>query len=382
MLHGRPRFRTVGGGLEAARREREALVAAAQAGAMPASPRLRFATVSGWWIERFEARVTAGERRERTLEAHRYYLSKHLLPALGGHLLRTIAVEDVAKLLTTSRVNGCSEKTTAGVLATLHSILRFALRHGWIVDDPVVKLETDERPHPVRRRQRVLGRGEIRRLLAACLPRYRPLIATALYTGMRTSELLGSSGVTSTFPAAGSTRAPSSRARTATNLHGASRRRRPRRCERYRSCRSSPRCCESTGARQHSPRVRTGCSGPATAPRSATATPSAARCSAQPQSPGWTTGSGRRFASTTSAIPFASHLILDLGLDVAQVARILGHSRITTTLDVYTHLFDEARHAEEIRERMAQSAFARLLEARASGAGAPNLVALSGGRAT
>jgi hypothetical protein len=43
---------------------------------------------------------------------------------------------------------------------------------------------------------------------------------------------------------------------------------------------------------------------------------------------------------------------------------------------------DEARHAEEIRERMAQSAFARLLEARASGAGAPKLVALSGGRAT
>ena len=152
---------------------------------------MRFDTVAAWWLQRFEAKVAAGERRERTLEAHRYYLSRHLLPTLGGHLLRTIGVEDVAKLLTTSRVSGCSEKTTAGVLATLHSILRFALRNGWIVDDPVVKLETDERPHPVRRRQRVLGRGEIRRLLAACLPRYRPLIATALYTGMRTSELLG-----------------------------------------------------------------------------------------------------------------------------------------------------------------------------------------------
>ena len=79
---------------------------------------------------------------------------------------------------------------------------------------------------------------------------------------------------------------------------------------------------------------------------------------------------------------FASHLILDLGLDVAQVARILGHSRITTTLDVYTHLFDEARHAGEIRERMAQSAFARLLDARGSVSGPRKLVALSGGRAT
>jgi len=32
---------------------------------------------------------------------------------------------------------------------------------------------------------------------------------------------------------------------------------------------------------------------------------------------------------------FASHLIVDLGLDVAQVSRILGHARITITLDVY-----------------------------------------------
>ena len=58
---------------------------------------------------------------------------------------------------------------------------------------------------------------------------------------------------------------------------------------------------------------------------------------------------------------FASHLIVDLGLDVAQVSRILGHSRITITLDTYTHVFDDARHAREIRGRMAASEFAALL---------------------
>src|SRR2546422_8998001 len=121
MLPGKPRFRTVSGDLEAARHERRALVVAAQAGALPSSPRLRFDTVAGWWLQRFEARVAAGERRERTLEAHRYFLSRHLLPALGRHLVRTIVVEDVAKLLTTSRVNGCSAATTAGGLPTRRS---------------------------------------------------------------------------------------------------------------------------------------------------------------------------------------------------------------------------------------------------------------------
>jgi len=39
----------------------------------------------------------------------------------------------------------------------------------------------------------------------------------------------------------------------------------------------------------------------------------------------------------------------------------MGHARITITLDIYTHLFDDARHAEELRKRMADSQFAELL---------------------
>jgi integrase len=58
---------------------------------------------------------------------------------------------------------------------------------------------------------------------------------------------------------------------------------------------------------------------------------------------------------------FASHLIVDLGIDVAQVSRILGHARPSITLDTYTHLFDQARHAADLRERMARSDFANLL---------------------
>jgi hypothetical protein len=50
-----------------------------------------------------------------------------------------------------------------------------------------------------------------------------------------------------------------------------------------------------------------------------------------------------------------------LHLDVVQVSRILGHASVSTTLDVYAHFFDEARHAADIHVRMAGSAFAGLL---------------------
>jgi site-specific recombinase XerD len=91
----------------------------------------------------------------------------------------------VAELLDGVREQGCSEKTVAGALATLASVMGFAVRNGWIADNPVTKLERHERPHPSRRQQRVLGREEIARLLAACLPAYRALIATALYQRVR-----------------------------------------------------------------------------------------------------------------------------------------------------------------------------------------------------
>lgn len=48
---------------------------------------------------------------------------------------------------------------------------------------------------------------------------------------------------------------------------------------------------------------------------------------------------------------FASHLIVDLGLDVAQVSRILGHASPTITLSVYTHLFDNAATPERSASR-------------------------------
>jgi integrase len=67
---------------------------------------------------------------------------------------------------------------------------------------------------------------------------------------------------------------------------------------------------------------------------------------------------------------FASHLIIDLGLDPARVSRMLGHARITITLDIYTHLFEDARHAHDIRTRMAASPFADLLEPTTAAPGA------------
>ncbi|HMJ33161.1 MAG TPA: tyrosine-type recombinase/integrase [Baekduia sp.] len=191
MVAGKPRFRVVGLDLKEARGQREALMQAAKRGEVPVATSLRLSTVVDRWLVRYETRVAADLRRSRTLEAHRYYLDRHLLPRLGRRRVSAITVDDTCDVIDSMRVAGCSERPTGNALAMLHSALRFAKRHGWIVDDPIAKLEADERPHPQPRRQRVLGREEVVRLLACTADQYRPLVATALFTGMRISELLG-----------------------------------------------------------------------------------------------------------------------------------------------------------------------------------------------
>ncbi|MBV8952695.1 MAG: site-specific integrase [Solirubrobacterales bacterium] len=128
--------RTVGADLALARAARAALVVSVEAGAEPVSAGLRFGAVAAWWLERFETKVVAGERHPRTLEGHRYHLEHHLLPALASTRISALTVDDVAALVSALRAKGCSAKTTAGALATFHSIIRYARRQGWIGLDP------------------------------------------------------------------------------------------------------------------------------------------------------------------------------------------------------------------------------------------------------
>jgi integrase len=359
---GRLRVRTVGFDLVEAREHRAALIAAAEAGVVPASPRLRFDTVAGWWLERCEAKVIAGERHARTLEAHRYQLERRLLPAFAARRIASITVDDVAELLLALRRSGCSPKTSANALATLQSILRYARRRGWIVADPVELLERDERPRPRRRRQRVLGRAEIERLLAAGAPRDRLMIATVLYSGLRISEMLGLTWEDIDF-AAGviHVRAQLSRAHRGTPAARVA----PKTPASVRDVPLVPQLARLLRVHKQASRFSRredwvfsiGCGTPYGHRNASRRCLARAADRAGLNDDGWP---ALRFHDLRHT--FASHLIVDLGLDVAQVSRILGHARITITLDIYTHLFEDARHARDIRTRIAASPFARLLE--------------------
>ncbi len=358
---GKAMFRTVGGDLAGARQLRGVLLAALRRSEeMPLRP-LHLSTVAEVWLERFQARVTAGERRQRTLEAHRYQLKCNLLPELGGREVGAITVDDVAALLQALHQRRLSAKTTAAALATLHSVLHYARRRGWATVDPVGQLERDERPRPLPRRQRVLGRSDIERLLDGCAEPYWLMIATALYTGLRISELLGLIWADIDF-AAGilSLRAQLARAHVEDPGHRVA----PKTRASYRDIPMTRQLSDLLLAHRRNTKFAAETDWVFATSRG---TPHSQRHvgqrglrraaeRAQLDRPGWPP---LRFHDLRHT--FASHLILDLDLDVAQVSRILGHASATITLDVYIHLFEDARHGRELQARMTASPFAELL---------------------
>jgi integrase len=361
MLDGRPSLRTVAGDLEQARIERQLLREAARNGLLTVWPRLTFGAVALQWLARFERRVAAGERRERTLENYRYYLDHHLLPELGRKRIRSLTPADIASLVATLIAKGLAPKTGANALVPLGGILRFARRRGYILDDPLRRLEKAERPRPTPRPHRVLGQSEIADLLRACLPRYRPLLATALYTGMRLSELLALTWADVDFEARlVRVRAQLSRA----HLGAPARRVPPKTRAAVRDIPLAPQLATILARERRRTRfaadddyVFTTRHGTPLGQRNVARTALAHAVKRSRLD-----GRGRpplRFHDLRHT--FASHLIVDLRLDVCQVSRILGHARTAITLEVYTHLLDRARHAADVRAAMADSRFAHIL---------------------
>jgi integrase len=362
IVDGKPRYKTVGVKLGEARRQRDLLASQAHTGQLPTPSRLTFADLAETWLEGFEALVAAGERGERTLENYRYHLDKHLLPAFGRKRLAEITTDDIAQLIARLRARGLAAKTINGALVPLGRILQHALRRGHITDNPLRRLEQHERPRVHRRDQRVLDHDQITRLLHAALPRYHTFLATALYTGMRLSELLGLTWNDIDFDDG-----------LIHVRHQVSRARGNRPARRVRlktqaATRDIPLLPQLAALlKRHklaspysrdSDYVFASARGTPLNPRNAERRGLArAADHAGLNPPGQP-----RLRVHDLRHTFASQLIIELKLDVAHVSRILGHARPSITLDTYTHLFNHAAHTADIRHRMASSAFGLLLE--------------------
>jgi integrase len=183
------RWRTVDGGIMAARKLRDDLLARRGRGETVApDSRLRFGEAAELWL--------AGpvlDLRATTQAGYRSAVEHHLLPGYRNRRLDGITADDLAALVRDLRQQGKSEATIAAVLGAVGRIYKFAARRlGFSAVSPVTLMLSSERPKvSLAKRSPIFTPDEIEQTLATATEPYRTLFTVAALTGARVSELCG-----------------------------------------------------------------------------------------------------------------------------------------------------------------------------------------------
>lgn len=188
-VSGKQRWRRADGGITAARRLRDQLVAQRGRGEQaPDNNGLRFGDAADLWLA-----GPVQDLRQTTRDCYRNAVDKHLRRRFGTRRLDTVTPDDLAVLVRELRVEGLAESTITIVVGVTNRIYRYVARRlGWLGTNPVSLLLPSERPKPSRGTRRRLFEGtELEETLAAAPEPYRTLFILAALTGARLSEILG-----------------------------------------------------------------------------------------------------------------------------------------------------------------------------------------------
>jgi integrase len=187
--YGRQRWRTVQGGITAARAVRDELLAQrARAERPAANVRLRFGDAADAWLT-----GPVVDLRSATQHCYRNAVHQHLAPRFASRRLDAISPEDLANLVRELRADGLAESTIVIVIGVTNRVYRYAARRlGWHGTNPVSLMLSSERPKPsLGQRRRMFEGRELEQTIAAAEKPYRTLFTVAALTGARLSELLG-----------------------------------------------------------------------------------------------------------------------------------------------------------------------------------------------
>jgi integrase len=153
---------------------------------------------AGYWLQSGHDAGLEGS----TLDQREQHVRLHILPFLGGIKLSQLTAPRVRSFESELRASGRSDAMVRKVVTSLSSMVGDAQERGSVGRNVVRELRTRRRPgtekRAVDRRKGLIRAGvdiplpvEVRAIVRALQGHYRPVILTALFTGLRASELRG-----------------------------------------------------------------------------------------------------------------------------------------------------------------------------------------------
>jgi integrase len=135
-----------------------------------------------------EAHLESGQWSPTTVYGYRRLAEREILPAIGTIRLEELRPDRIDRLYQSMRRRGLSNRSVHNVHALLHAAFEKAVRWGWLVANPVDR----STPGPAGAAEGVIAeQDEVERILAAADPQLHLAVRLAAVTGVRRSELCG-----------------------------------------------------------------------------------------------------------------------------------------------------------------------------------------------
>ena len=141
------------------------------------------------WLRRCE--IEGLERA--TISGYRYATNLHIIPLIGDVRLARLSTPTV-EAYKDELLSRLSRSRAGKALSILKSILADAVRRGLVAQNAAIAVRVAARKRHERRVEigiQIPSKDDINAILSAATGRWRPLMVTASFTGMRTSELRG-----------------------------------------------------------------------------------------------------------------------------------------------------------------------------------------------
>jgi integrase len=353
---GRWRIKTLGTkNLTEARKRLRAEIGKADRGEDVAPSKKTLADVWAHFEKTYAGLVATGERRERSLDAYRQHWRSYVEPSLGRRPVQKINASHVSGLLSELRQKNLAPWTLRAVWSRLDQLFSLAMTEGLISESPLRRVPEHVRPSgKSKSKPRTLTDEQCGQLIAAASERWRPLIATASLTGLRISELLGLRWQDVDF----SEEIIRVRFQLSVARNGRAARLAPLKSESgQRDVYMLPELAKTlkrhklaSGHSQETDLVF--CTGDDGKPLSQRY---AFRVLAGAAENVGLSGEGLESLGWHDLRHTAISRLIAAGLDVVEVQRQAGHSKPSTTLDVYSHEFERAKRSEDVREKIARA---------------------------
>jgi len=139
----------------------------------------------------FSEKVMAQKVNQRpsTRARDESYFKTLILPTFGSMPLQTIELSDVKTWLAGLQARGSAPATIRKAYQLLAGVLAEAVKERRIARTPCLDIRPGDLPKLEHTEMRFLSAQEVQELAAAMNPKFRPLVLTAAFTGLRFGEL-------------------------------------------------------------------------------------------------------------------------------------------------------------------------------------------------